>query len=50
MIGGARRFMDSEVELHEEIQTMNVLATQPQYYDELVRLNTCVSGGIIVNQ
>lgn len=34
------KFMESEVELHEEIEAMNVLATQPQYYEELIRLNT----------
>lgn len=34
------RFMDSEMELHEELQTFHVVATAPQFYLEFVKLNT----------
>ena len=40
------RFMESELELHEEIQKLHVLATVPEYYDIFVRLNsvaTCLN-------
>nr|CAH7728166.1 unnamed protein product [Callosobruchus chinensis] len=37
------RFMDSEVELHEILQEMRVLATAPDYYPLLVRLQVIPS-------
>lgn len=40
------KFMDSELELHEEIQKLHVLATVPDYYEVFVKLNsvaTCLS-------
>eukprot|EP01137_Pigoraptor_chileana_P031567 Opistho-2@19578 len=37
------RFMESEVELHEEIQRLHVLATAPELYAELVQLNVIPS-------
>lgn len=40
------RFMESELELHEEIQKLHVLATAPEYYGVFVRLNsvaTCLN-------
>lgn len=33
------KFMESEVELHEILQEMRVLATAPDYYPLLVKLN-----------
>jgi len=32
--------MESELELHEEIQKLHVLATVPEYYDVFVKLNS----------
>lgn len=40
------KFMESELELHEEIQKLHVLATAPEYYGVFVRLNsvaTCLN-------
>lgn len=37
------RFMDSEVELHEILQEMRVLATAPDYYPLLVKLQVIPS-------
>ena len=34
------KFVDSEVELHEEIQAFHVAATAPKYYPVLVQLGT----------
>ena len=33
------RFMDSELELHDEIQKLHVLATAPEFYHIIVKLN-----------
>jgi len=52
------RFMESELELHEEIQKLHVLATVPEYYDVFVKLNsvsTCLgllnheNSGMVLN-
>lgn len=32
--------MESELELHEEIQKLHVLATAPEYYELFVKLNS----------
>ncbi|KAG0458646.1 hypothetical protein HPP92_021774 [Vanilla planifolia] len=37
------KFADSEVELHEEIERLNILAGAPELYPELVALNTVPS-------
>lgn len=37
------RFMESEVELHDMIQEMHVIATTPELYHVLVELNTVQS-------
>ncbi|KJE96474.1 hypothetical protein CAOG_06797 [Capsaspora owczarzaki ATCC 30864] len=34
------KFVDSEVELNEELQKLHVLSTAPEFYGELIRLNT----------
>jgi len=34
------KFMESEVELHDEIQKLHILATVPEYYDVFVKLNS----------
>lgn len=39
----AEKFMESEVELHEILQEMRVLATAPDYYSLLVKLNVIPS-------
>lgn len=39
----AEKFMESEVELHEILQEMRVLATAPDYYPLLVKLNVIPS-------
>lgn len=33
------KFMESEMELHDEIHKLNVIATVPEYYDTFVKLN-----------
>jgi len=37
-----QKFMESELELHEEVQKLHVLATAPEYYQLFVKLN-CAS-------
>lgn len=37
------KFMESEVELHEILQEMRILATAPDYYPLLVKLNVIPS-------
>ncbi|KAK9733001.1 hypothetical protein RND81_04G037400 [Saponaria officinalis] len=37
------KFADSEIELHEELQKLKLLATGPELYPELVNLNTVPS-------
>ena len=32
--------MESEIELHEEIHKLNVLATVPEYYEIFVKFNS----------
>lgn len=39
----AEKFMESEIELHEILQEMRVLATAPDYYPLLVKLNVIPS-------
>lgn len=39
----AEKFMESEIELHEILQEMRVLATAPDYYPLLVKLNVVPS-------
>ena len=34
-----QKFMESELELHDEIHKLNVIATVPEYYDVFVKLN-----------
>ncbi|EDV29036.1 Beta-catenin-like protein 1 [Trichoplax sp. H2] len=38
-----KKFMESEIELYEEIQKLNVIATAPELYPQLVELNTIKS-------
>jgi len=38
-----QKFMESEMELHDELQKLHVLATVPEYYDIVVKLNCITS-------
>lgn len=43
MLKSASRFMESELELHEEIQKLHVLATVPEYYEIFVKFNAAAT-------
>ena len=38
------KFMDSELDLHEAVKNLQLIAAQPQFFPDLVKLSLHVSG------